>query len=120
VRADGVITRDVAKAALDGLEIDHIGLDQTDRNLLLTIIQKFDGGPVGWIRLPPARARTRRRLKMFTSHTCCNWALLRERLAVALPRALLMHTWVWPRHMVGNGVGPGLWTTATSTPAPGE
>jgi len=47
VRADGVITLDVAKAALDGLEIDHIGLEQTDRNLLLTIIQKFDGGPVG-------------------------------------------------------------------------
>src|SRR6516164_8956687 len=47
VRADGVITRDVARAALDALEIDQIGLDQTDRNLLLTIIQKFDGGPVG-------------------------------------------------------------------------
>jgi Holliday junction DNA helicase RuvB len=47
VRADGVITRDVAQAALDALEVDQIGLDQTDRNLLLTIIQKFDGGPVG-------------------------------------------------------------------------
>lgn len=47
VRADGVITREVAQAALDALEIDQIGLDQTDRNLLLTIIQKFDGGPVG-------------------------------------------------------------------------
>jgi holliday junction DNA helicase RuvB len=47
VRADGVITRQVAQAALDALEIDQIGLDQVDRNLLLTIIQKFDGGPVG-------------------------------------------------------------------------
>jgi Holliday junction DNA helicase RuvB len=47
VRADGVITRDVARAALDGLEVDQLGLDQTDRNLLLAIIQKFGGGPVG-------------------------------------------------------------------------
>jgi Holliday junction DNA helicase RuvB len=41
VKADGVITRDVARAALDGLEVDQIGLDSTDRNLLLAIIQKF-------------------------------------------------------------------------------
>ncbi|HEY7779276.1 MAG TPA: Holliday junction branch migration DNA helicase RuvB [Ktedonobacterales bacterium] len=47
VRADGVITRDVACAALEALEVDARGLDQTDRTLLLTIIQKFDGGPVG-------------------------------------------------------------------------
>ena len=47
VRADGVITQDVARAALDAMEIDAIGLDQTDRNMLLTIIQKFNGGPVG-------------------------------------------------------------------------
>ncbi|MBV9020699.1 MAG: Holliday junction branch migration DNA helicase RuvB [Ktedonobacteraceae bacterium] len=47
VKADGVITRDVARAALDILEIDEIGLDQTDRNMLLSIIQKFNGGPVG-------------------------------------------------------------------------
>lgn len=47
VRADGVITKDVARAALDAMEIDEIGLDQTDRTMLLTIIQKFNGGPVG-------------------------------------------------------------------------
>jgi Holliday junction DNA helicase RuvB len=47
VRADGVITRAVARDALDALEVDEIGLDQTDRNMLLTIIQKFNGGPVG-------------------------------------------------------------------------
>lgn len=47
VRADGIITQEVARKALDALEIDQIGLDQTDRNLLLTIIQKFNGGPVG-------------------------------------------------------------------------
>lgn len=47
VRADGIITREVAQQALDALEVDHIGLDQTDRHLLLTMIQKFGGGPVG-------------------------------------------------------------------------
>jgi holliday junction DNA helicase RuvB len=47
VRADGVITREVARTALTALEVDERGLDRTDRTLLLTIIQKFDGGPVG-------------------------------------------------------------------------
>ncbi len=47
VRADGVITLDVARAALNALEVDDRGLDPTDRTLLQAIIQKFDGGPVG-------------------------------------------------------------------------
>ncbi len=47
VRYDGVITKEVAAFALDLLEVDSLGLDQNDRLLLLTIIQKFDGGPVG-------------------------------------------------------------------------
>jgi Holliday junction DNA helicase RuvB len=47
VRADGVITRDVAAQALQLLEVDTRGLDKMDRQLLLTIIDKFDGGPVG-------------------------------------------------------------------------
>jgi Holliday junction DNA helicase RuvB len=46
-RADGVITREVAQAALTALEVDTRGLDPTDRALLQTIITKFDGGPVG-------------------------------------------------------------------------
>ncbi len=47
VKAEGKITGPVAKDALEALEVDSKGLDQNDRNLLLTIIQKFDGGPVG-------------------------------------------------------------------------
>ncbi|HST03604.1 MAG TPA: Holliday junction branch migration DNA helicase RuvB [Chloroflexia bacterium] len=47
VRAQGVITRDVAMDALGRLEIDHLGLDETDRRVLHTIIEKFEGGPVG-------------------------------------------------------------------------
>jgi Holliday junction DNA helicase RuvB len=47
VRAGGVITSDVAAQALDLLEIDPLGLDDIDRRVLLTIIEKFEGGPVG-------------------------------------------------------------------------
>ena len=47
VMSDGIITKDVACAALARLEVDSIGLDEIDRKLLLTIIEKFAGGPVG-------------------------------------------------------------------------
>lgn len=47
VKYDGNITYDVASFALDLLEVDKFGLDQNDRNILLTIIEKFAGGPVG-------------------------------------------------------------------------
>lgn len=47
VKYDGYITEDVANYALDLLDVDKCGLDQTDRNLLMTIIERFDGGPVG-------------------------------------------------------------------------
>jgi len=47
VKADGKITKNVANEALDTLNIDNCGLDTTDRNLLMLIIEKFNGGPVG-------------------------------------------------------------------------
>jgi Holliday junction DNA helicase RuvB len=47
VRADGVITHQVARDALKTLDVDGRGLDDVDRKLLLTIIEKFGGGPVG-------------------------------------------------------------------------
>ena len=47
VKYDGVITDSVAAEVLDLLDIDPIGLDVTDRNILFTIIDKFNGGPVG-------------------------------------------------------------------------
>jgi Holliday junction DNA helicase RuvB len=47
VMAGGVITHAVAMAALSKLEVDHIGLDEVDHKVLHTIIDKFDGGPVG-------------------------------------------------------------------------
>ncbi len=47
VRFDGRITEDVAVTALDLMDVDKMGLDHTDRNLLMTMIGKFSGGPVG-------------------------------------------------------------------------
>ncbi len=47
VLGDGVITKDIADQALQRLDIDKLGLDRIDRRILRTIIEKFDGGPVG-------------------------------------------------------------------------
>ncbi|MDN5326254.1 MAG: holliday junction helicase RuvB [Moorella sp. (in: firmicutes)] len=47
IRAGGVITREVAREALELLQVDAAGLDSSDRRLLLTLIRKFNGGPVG-------------------------------------------------------------------------
>jgi Holliday junction DNA helicase RuvB len=47
VQFDGTITKDVARSALDKMEIDKVGLDTVDKKILQSIIFKFDGGPVG-------------------------------------------------------------------------
>jgi holliday junction DNA helicase RuvB len=47
VRADGKVTLDVARAAMQLLDVDAYGFDESDRRLLLTVIDKFGGGPVG-------------------------------------------------------------------------
>ena len=47
VRADGTVTLDVARAAMQLLDVDAYGFDESDRRLLLTVIDKFGGGPVG-------------------------------------------------------------------------
>lgn len=47
VRYDGIITEKVADTALDLLDVDRLGLDYVDRNILVTMIEKFAGGPVG-------------------------------------------------------------------------
>ena len=47
VRYDGIITKDIAIEAMDLMSLDKLGLDNTDRKILETIIKKFDGGPVG-------------------------------------------------------------------------
>jgi Holliday junction DNA helicase RuvB len=54
VRAEGVATREVADAALSMLDVDHAGFDMMDRKLLLAVIEKFSGGPVGLDNLAAA------------------------------------------------------------------
>ncbi len=59
VEADGVVTADVSIAAMDMLAVDQEGFDLQDRKLLLTIIEKFDGGPVGIDSLSAALSEER-------------------------------------------------------------
>jgi holliday junction DNA helicase RuvB len=59
VRADGRITVDVARDALQLLEVDERGFDELDRRLLRTIIEKFNGGPVGVASLAAAMSEER-------------------------------------------------------------
>jgi Holliday junction DNA helicase RuvB len=59
VRADGVVSKQVAIAALDMLNVDQRGFDHLDRRLLLTMIEKFDGGPVGIDSLAAALSEER-------------------------------------------------------------
>jgi Holliday junction DNA helicase RuvB len=47
VKSDGTIDAKIARKALDAFEVDQKGFDQMDRKLLLTVIEKFNGGPVG-------------------------------------------------------------------------
>ena len=47
VRADGRITQDIARTALDLLEVDQYGLDEIDQKIMLTVLEKYSGGPVG-------------------------------------------------------------------------
>lgn len=47
VKYDGIITEEVAKEALDLMDVDKLGLDHVDRHILVTMIEKFQGGPVG-------------------------------------------------------------------------
>ncbi|MFZ3222251.1 MAG: Holliday junction DNA helicase RuvB C-terminal domain-containing protein, partial [Rugosibacter sp.] len=59
VRANGKITREVADAALTMLDVDHLGLDVMDRKLLLAMLEKFSGGPVGVDNLAAAIGEAR-------------------------------------------------------------
>jgi Holliday junction DNA helicase RuvB len=59
VKGNGVITSDMASQALDMLSVDKHGFDHLDRRLLMTIIERFDGGPVGADSLAAALSEER-------------------------------------------------------------
>ena len=81
VRADGTITLDVAHGALKLLEVDEHGFDEIDRKLLLTIIEKFGGGPVGLSTLAVAVGE-----ESETVETVCEPFLVRAGLLARTPR----------------------------------
>ena len=71
---DGRITENVAADALDRMEVDSYGLDERDVKLLKTIIEKFDGGPVGLGTLSPRCTRKKTRSKRSSSLIYCRSA----------------------------------------------
>ena len=110
VRADGVITQKVAKEALDAMEVDEIGLDQTDRNMLLTIIQKFNGGPVGLDTLAASTSEDSETIEDVYEPYLLQLGFIartpRGRIAM---RSAYEHLGILPP---GTESGPTLWTTA--------
>ena len=74
VMADGVITSKVADAALSKLEVDKLGLDALDRRMLRSIIEFYNGGPVGLETLAATINEESVTLRMFTSRICCKTA----------------------------------------------
>ena len=69
VQGNGTITNGLVASAMKRLEVDERGFDEMDRRLLLSIIDKFEGGPVGLETLAAALNEEKIPLKMFTSHT---------------------------------------------------
>lgn len=63
VKGNGRITAAIADQALQLLEVDHVGLDEMDRRILLTIIDKFQGGPIGLDTLATAVCEERSTLE---------------------------------------------------------
>lgn len=85
VKADGKITKDIAVEALDTLKIDKCGLDTTDRNLLMLIIEKYNGGPVGIETLAAALGEDVRTLE-----DVCEPYLLQAGLLQRTPRGRMV------------------------------
>ncbi len=85
VKADGKITKKIANDALDTLKIDKCGLDTTDRNLLMLIIEKYNGGPVGIETLAAALGEDVRTLE-----DVCEPYLLQAGLLQRTPRGRMV------------------------------
>lgn len=110
VRANGVITSEVAKTALDALEVDEIGLDQTDRNMLMTMIQKFNGGPVGLDTLAASTSEDTETIEdVYEPYLLQLGFIIRTPRGRVVMRAAYEHLGLTPPGAEG---GQGLWTAA--------
>ena len=72
VMGDGRITADIAKIALNRMDVDKLGLDSLDKRLLTMIIKGYDGGPVGLKPLRRLSARSQSPLRTFASRILCS------------------------------------------------
>lgn len=115
VKADGVITKEIAKAALEAMEVDQLGLDQTDRNLLLAIIQKFNGGPVGLDTLAASTSEDSETIEDVYEPYLLQLGFIARtpRGRIALPAAF-QHLGLIPPGATNTPAsnGAGLWTTS--------
>jgi Holliday junction DNA helicase RuvB len=100
VRADGVINRDIAKAALAVYDVDELGLDRLDRAVLSVLTRSFGGGPVGVSTLAVAVGE-----EAATVEEVCEPFLVRAGMIARTPR--------------GRVATPQAWTHLGMTPPPG-
>jgi Holliday junction DNA helicase RuvB len=109
VRADGVITQEVAEAALDAMEVDKIGLDQIDRNMLRTMIEKFNGGPVGLDTLAASTSEDSETIEdVYEPYLLQLGFIARTPRGRVVMRPAYRHLGLTPP---GEESGTGLWTT---------
>jgi Holliday junction DNA helicase RuvB len=90
VRADGVITRDIAKAALAVYDVDELGLDRLDRAVLTALIRSFGGGPVGVSTLAVAVGE-----EATTVEEVCEPFLVRAGMLARTPRGRVATALAW-------------------------
>ena len=109
VRADGVITRDVAREALAVYDVDELGLDRLDRSVLEALVHRFGGGPVGLSTLAVAVSEERE-----TVEDVAEPFLVRSGLIQRTARGRVATPAAW-RHL-GLTPGPGL--SAQAEPLP--
>jgi holliday junction DNA helicase RuvB len=93
VRADGVVTREIARAALEVYEVDELGLDRLDRGVLDALLRRFGGGPVGLTTLAVAVAE-----EPETVETVAEPFLVRAGLLARTPRGRIATAAAW-RHL---------------------
>jgi Holliday junction DNA helicase RuvB len=113
VRADGVVTGDVARRALEVFEVDERGLDRLDRSVLTALCRKFGGGPVGLGTLAVAVGEERE-----TVEEVAEPFLVREGLLTRTPRGRVATPAAWhhlglvvPAALPGTAEGPDLFST---------
>jgi Holliday junction DNA helicase RuvB len=100
VRADGRVTRDVAKEALAVYDVDELGLDRLDRAVLTALVQRFNGGPVGLSTLAVAVSE-----EPETVEDVAEPFLVRSGLIVRTPRGRMATPAAW-RHLGLKPPGP--------------